>query len=245
MSILISLAQDTDFVVINGVYATSVKPGGGPDTGAASASETAAAGAAGSLYRALRPDAGGYPGQEEADWCAQVVCVDAEVGSCRMLRLPLVMREPMLDDNAIGMLFALGLEQSPLETPGCFGPRIDAGRLASVTLAPSLGRGAKTQRRGIRTRASTTLATVCPHDCLPHCVAVHWEHRALCSLLLPPHEPLKDIDEHFWAIEVSSDAATAHVRLLISKAHCLPAAVEFFTISRELYGLVRSLETPL
>lgn len=237
-------------MVINGVYATSVRPGGGPigpDPQAPCASEVAAASAAGSLYRALRPDdVSTQPGQEEADWCAQVVCVDAEVGSCRMLRLPLVIREPMVDENAVGMLFALGLDQSPLEIPGCAGPRIDAGRLASVTLAPSLTKTKKQgARSGVRTRANTTLATVCPRDCLVHCVAIHWEHRALCSLLLPPHEPLKDIDEHFWAIEVHSDAGTAHIRLLISKRYCLPAAVEFFTISRELYGLVRSLETPL
>jgi hypothetical protein len=214
--------EETDFVVINGVYATSLRPGGGPvaaDPETPSASEVAAASAAGSLYRALRPDRE-TPSQEDADWSAQVVCVDAEFSTCLMLRLPLVLREPMIDENAIGMLFALGLEQSPLDTPGCPGPRIDAGRLASVTLVQNMRGRQSTKKQSsvarVRTRASTTLSTVCPKDCVPHCVAIHWEHRALCSLLLPLHEPLKDVDEHFWALEVRAVKRASTLNLFFS-----------------------------
>lgn len=252
--------EETEFNVSNGVHATNLLPGLIDEAAARGFSNPPpeVAQAASQLYSPLRPEAlvGGYAQEEgSADWCAIVVCVDSHVSSTISLRFPLAAREPNVDDdNAVGLLFALPLEESPWRAEGCSGPRIDVQSLASPNLLEGVRedrkrRGARPRVLGtgstLRTRGGTTLSTVCAQDRIPHCLSIHWGHRALCSLLLPPHEPLQDWDEQFWCVSVRSEHDTALARLLVSKKHRAPAAVEFFTICNELYALLRSLETPI
>lgn len=251
--------ESTEFIVSNGVHATQLMPGG-IDAAAArgfSRPPEPVASAATSLYSPLRSDSqASYPEERgSSDWCAIVSCVDAGVESTISLRLPLAGREPFVDsENAVGLLFALPLECSAWDVPDASGPRINISELASSNLLDSVRearqQGAPTMKRsgphrGMRTRAGTTLSSTCAQDRIPHCVSIHWGHRALCSLLLPPHEPLLDWGDQFWCLEVANQFGTGVVRLLLSKQHLAPAAVEYFAISSELHALLRSLHTAI
>lgn len=185
------------------------------------------------------------PPSDAEDWRAVVTCTNMDLTQCRQLRLPLAHRQDV-DDNGTGLLFALSLSHTALQSPGCAGPVFDCTSLASASLVQQLAEGQrKASAEAAVQGAPPSLANVCAADLRPTSVSVQRNQLAVCSFKLPLQEPLEDLNGDFWCLQLTSNKQTAVMRLLISKRHRTPHAVEYFCIQREMERLCAAQETPI
>lgn len=182
---------------------------------------------------------GGEEQYQQQDWKAVVVCINEDLTECRQLRFPLVHKKEV-DENGIGLLFALSLERDALQTPGCSGTPFDVTTMASVSLVQSYVEKHKEASTFSKeaARRQSSLASICPEETRPVSVAVHQGGKAVCSFQLELTAPLIDLNGDFWYLPMQSNKGTALLRLLISKRHRLPHAVEYFCVRSEMDRLL-------